>query len=148
MRLVALGVLALVVSGCALNLDQRHFFPSWDKLETGEALAFAALSIGDGITSTRNTAAGCSEGDPLVTGVWGTKYPSTTDYALGLAFNTAVVMAVSEVLPRTWRKLWMMGFIGGESWAVINNLVVNCFHPPAPEFGAQYPLPDFVGPVS
>ncbi|HLH78139.1 MAG TPA: hypothetical protein VKV28_15150 [Candidatus Binataceae bacterium] len=137
MRLVALGVLALVVSGCALNLDQRHFFPSWDKLETGEALAFAALSIGDGITSTRNTAAGCSEGDPLVTGVWGTKYPSTTDYALGLAFNTAVVMAVAEVLPRTWRKLWLMGFIGGESWAVINNLGVNCFHPPAPEIGAQ-----------
>jgi|GEM_PF-3339501 len=140
MRSVALElVLALLISSCTVNLDQRHFFPSWDGVEISEALAFAALSVGDGITSTRNTAAGCSEGDPLVIAVWGTKYPSTTDYALGLALNVAVVMAVAEILPRTWRKLWLMGFIGGESWAVINNLGVDCFHNSAPpiQLGGQ-----------
>lgn len=140
MRSAALALmLPLVASGCAMNLDQRHFFPAWDGVEVTEALSFAALSVGDGITSARNTAAGCSEGDPLVTATWGTRYPSTGDYALGLALNAAVVMAVAEVLPSTWRKLWLLGFIGGESWAVVNNFQVNCFHPSPPpiQLGGQ-----------
>jgi predicted branched-subunit amino acid permease len=118
---------------CSLSRSETQWMPPWDSVDLAEVATYAGLTIADGFTSAINTSAGCSESDPLITGLWGTKYPRSADYAVSMAINAAVVVGVAEILPSTWRKLWLLGFIGDESWALVNNTQVHCAkYPPQP----------------
>ncbi|HLH75169.1 MAG TPA: hypothetical protein VKV28_00050, partial [Candidatus Binataceae bacterium] len=71
----------------------------------------------------------CHEADPIVRFAASTDRPSSADFAISAMVGIALGLAVAEILPQPWRKLWLAGAIGLEGWEVVGWVTLRCSPP-------------------
>jgi hypothetical protein len=76
-------------------------------------------------------ASSCYEADPIVRFAASSNRPSSGDFAISAVVGISLGLAVAEILPQPWRKLWLAGAIGLETWEVAQWATLDCSPPAA-----------------
>jgi hypothetical protein len=112
MRVVLVFWCFLMLLGCA-HIDK------WDKVDKGLAVSALVLTIGDWAQTrniSRNPERFCERSNPVLS-----HHPQTQDVDLWFGGMTLAGLVVAHVLPASYRKVWLGGWVVMEGWMVVNN---------------------------